>query len=110
MVESGKNNALMRQICQALQPESTSLKLLLDRIRRNENVKNICDEEVPIDITNLMELKQQAPDVFNRIIMQKKLERRKKSLNGKFKKAAKANFTIKKMKQKVYALLSSRLL
>ena len=106
VAKTTKNNALLRQICNAFGgTQSPSLKLLLDRIHRNEW---LCYGDMLTLSSTLWRIKVEAGGDagpvtrkdLERIVMEKKLQRRK-NLQTKWKQKVVTGITILTMAKKV---------
>ena len=108
IIKSRRNETLLKQACTAFQEtQSPSLKLLLDRIERNEW---LCYGDMLALSTTLWRVKPPGVGVpggmpkkeFERQVLEMKLRRRKKMLITKLKEQMTAHNVIRKIKQKVY--------
>ena len=107
VAKTTKNNALLRQICNAFGgTQSPSLKLLLDRIHRNEW---LCYGDMLTLSSTLWRIKVEAGGDagpvtrkdLERIVMEKKLQRRKNLLKTKWKEKVVTGITVLRMTKKV---------
>lgn len=106
VAKSTRNEALLRQICDAFcGTQSPSLKLLLDRIRRNEW---LCYGDMLTLSSTLWRIKIDAgghgpvtSKDLERAMMEKKLQRRKNMLKTKLKQKIVTEMTVNRIKEKV---------
>lgn len=106
VAKATRKEALLRQICDAFSgTQSPSLQLLLDRIRRNEW---LCYGDMLTLSSTLWRIKIDAGEHgsanrkdVERIMMEKKLQRRKNMLKTKLKQQVFAQMTVNRIKEKV---------